>query len=87
MSKQDQFAGTVSDYFWKRNVVRIEVEDGSIQEGDNLHITGEYTDVSLEAEDMKIEDEPVDSAEEGDVFSMPISPKNRVVLGDEVYKV
>lgn len=85
MSETGEPIGKVSDYFWKRNIVRIEVLDGSIEEGQTLHITGEHTDVTLETEDMEVDDEPVDVAEEGEIFAMPISPKNRVVLGDEVY--
>lgn len=85
MSEDSEPIGKVTDYFWKRNTVRIEVLDGTIEEGDPLHITGEHTDVTLETEDMEVDDEPVESAEEGEIFAMPISPKNRVVLGDEVH--
>lgn len=77
--------GKVTDYFWKRNTVRIEVLDDEIQEGDTLHITGEYTDVTVDAEEMEVEDEAVDTAEEGEIFAMPVEPQDRVVLGDEVF--
>lgn len=77
--------GKVTDYFWKRDTVRIEVLDGPIEEGQTLHVLGEHTDVTFETEEMTVDDEPVDQAEEGEVFAMPLSPQNRVVLGDEVY--
>lgn len=85
MSEEAEPIGKVTDYFWKRNTVRIKVLDGTIEDGETLHITGEHTDVTLETEDMEVDDEPVDAAEEGEIFAMPISPQNRVVLGDEVY--
>jgi len=77
--------GTVSDYFWKRQVVRIEVEEAVVEEGDRLHVIGEYTDEVIHVEDMEIDDTPVERAEEGDVFAMPLSMKQRVMLGDNVY--
>ncbi len=77
--------GKVTDYFWKRDTVRIEVLNGKISEEDQLNITGEYTDVSITAQDMTIDDEPVSSAREGEVFAMPLDPRDRVVLGDDVY--
>lgn len=77
--------GKVSDYFWKRQVVRIEILDGTIEEGDSLHVTGEYTDETIDVADMEVDDDPVDTAEEGDVFSMPLSMQQRVMIGDEVY--
>lgn len=85
MSEQEDPIGKVSDFFWKREVVRIEVFDGPINEGDQLHVTGEYTDETVEVEEMEIDDEPVDSAEEGDVFAMPLSMQQRVMIGDDVY--
>jgi hypothetical protein len=77
--------GKVTDYFWKRDTVRIEVLNDDISEGDTLHITGEYTDVTIEAQDMTMDEEPVTVAEEGDIFAMPLEPQDRVVLGDEVH--
>ncbi|MFB6344486.1 MAG: hypothetical protein ABEK50_01755 [bacterium] len=85
MSNDQDPIGKVTDYFWKRNTVRIEVTDGSIQEGQQLHIKGEHTDVTLTTEDMEVDDEPVDEATAGEIFAMPISPQNRVVLGDKVF--
>jgi hypothetical protein len=77
--------GKVTDYFWKRDTVRIEVLNGKINDGDTLNITGEYTDVTIEAQDMTVDDETVNTAEEGDIFAMPLEPQDRVVLGDEVH--
>lgn len=77
--------GKISDFFWKREVVRIEVLDGPIEVGDRLHVTGEYTDETIEVEDMEIDDEPVDAAHAGDVFAMPLSMQQRVMIGDEVH--
>lgn len=86
MSEDDREPiGKVSDYFWKRQVVRIEVQQGVIRTGDRLHVSGEYTDEVIDVKDMEIDDEPVDQAEEGEIFSMPLSMKQRVMLGDQVY--
>jgi hypothetical protein len=79
--------GKVTDFFWKRNTVRIEVLNGSVHEGDRLHVTGEFTDVMLDVEGMEVDGEPVDEATEGDIFALDVNPGDRVVLGDEVSKV
>jgi hypothetical protein len=86
MSDGEDPIGKVSDFFWKREVVRIEVLDGTIEDGDTLHVTGEYTDETIDVEDMEIDDEPVDTASEGDVFSMPLGMQQRVMIGDEVHQ-
>lgn len=78
--------GKVTDFFWKRNTVRIEVLDGTVHEGDQLHVTGEFTDVTLDVDDMEVEGEPVEEAAEGEIFALDVSPGDRVVLGDEVYR-
>ena len=82
---EDDPAGKVTDFFWKRNTVRIEVLDGTIENGDDLHVTGEYTDVDLTVEDMEVDGAPVDEAKEGEILAMDVDPGDRVVLGDKVY--
>lgn len=77
--------GKITDYFWKRDTVRIEVLNGSIQVGDTINITGEYTDVTVDVDEMEVDGEPTEEAEEGNIFAMTLEPQNRVVLGDEVY--
>jgi len=77
--------GRVTDYFWKRERVGIEVARGSIREGDSLHVRGEFTDRTIRAADMEIDGEPVDVVEEGERFFMPLDNQKRVVLGDRVY--
>lgn len=77
--------GRVTDYFWKREQVGIEVLRGTIAEGDSLHVEGEFTDRTIRAADMEIDGEPVDEATEGDRFLMPLENQKRVVLGDRVY--
>jgi hypothetical protein len=86
MSDGEDPIGKVSDFFWKREVVQIEVLDGTIEEGDTLHVTGEYTDETIDVEDMEIDDEPVGAASEGDVFAMPLGMQQRVMIGDQVYR-
>lgn len=83
---QEEPAGKVTDFFWKRNTVRIEVLDGTIENGDDLHVTGEFTDVDLIVEEMEVDGEPVGEATEGEIFAMDVEPGDRVVLGDEVYQ-
>jgi len=84
---ENEAEGRVTDYFWKRDTVRIEVLDGEISTGDELHITGEYTDLTLIVDEMTVEDESRESAEAGEIFAMPLEPQNRVVLGDSVQVV
>lgn len=78
-------AGKITDFFWKRNTVRIEVLNGRIEDGDELHVTGEFTDVDLTVEDMHVDGEAADVATEGEILAMDVEPGDRVVLGDEVY--
>lgn len=84
MSEQEP-AGKVTDFFWKRNTVRIKVLTGSIENGDQLHVTGEYTDVDLSVNDMEVDGEPAEEATEGEIFAMDVDPGDRVVLGDQVH--
>lgn len=79
--------GRVTDYFWKREQVGIEVLRDSIAEGDSLHVKGEFTDRTIEVEQMEVDGELVDEAAEGDRFLMPLANQKRVVLGDRVYPV
>lgn len=79
--------GKVTDYFWKREQVRINVTRGTVREGDRLHVQGEFTDEIIDVHDMQIDEEPVEEAHEGDTFLMPLSAQQRVVLGDRVYEV
>lgn len=77
--------GKVADYFWKREVVRIKVLDGEIDAGDQIDIRGEFSDVSTTVEEMEIDDDPVNKAEAGDTFAMPLPMSKRVMLGDYVF--
>lgn len=87
MNVSGEAVGKVTDYFWKRDTVRIKVLNGSIREGEKLHVTGEHTEVTITAEGMEVDGEPIEEAKQGTVFSMPLEPKNRVVLGDKVYRM
>lgn len=84
MSEGDP-AGKVTDFFWKRNTVRIEVLNGTIEDGDELRVTGEFTDEELTVDGMEVDGESVEEATEGEIFAMDVEPQNRVVLGDEVH--
>ncbi len=75
----------VTDYFWKRETVRMEVLEGTIRAGDRLHVQGEFTDEVVTAEEMEVDDEPVEEVTEGDIFAMPLPMNQRVVLGDDVF--
>lgn len=77
--------GKVTDYFWKREVVRIEVFDGPVEDGDQLLVAGEYTDEVINVENMEVDDEPVERANEGEILAMPLGMDQRVMLGDKVY--
>ncbi len=85
MEQQEEMqVGKVTHYFTKIGVAVVEVTDGSIKVGDELHIKGHTTDFRQKVASMQIEHEKVQTAEPGQ--SIGLSVEGPVRAHDMVYK-
>ena len=76
--------GKVTHYFTKIGVAVIEITDGSIKVGDEVHIKGHTTDFKQKVTSMQIEHENVEIAEPGQ--SIGVRMEEPVRANDLVYK-
>ena len=81
---EEMQVGKVSHYFTKIGVAVIEVTDGSIKVGDELHIKGHTTDFKQKVVSMQIEHDEVEMAEPGQSIGMKVNDPVRA--HDIVYK-
>jgi len=77
--------GFVSNYFSKISVAAVEITDGTISEGDNLHFLGKTTNFEFTVDSMQIEHKSVIEAKKGDSVGLKVA--ERVREGDRVYKI
>jgi putative protease len=83
-TKYKTYIGDISNYFKKSHVAEITLKAGGLQLGDEIIVTGTSTGVwEGNIEEIRKENEPVSSAEKGDVISIPVSTLLR--RGDKVY--
>ena len=82
-SKEIQ-VGKVNHYFSKIGVAVIDVTDGSIKVGDEIHIKGHTTDFKQKVSSMQIEQDKIEMAEPGQSIGMKVSESVR--QHDIVYK-
>lgn len=76
--------GKVTHYFTKIGVAVIEVTDGSIKVGDEIHIKGHTTDFTQKITSMQIEHDKVQAAEPGQSIGLKVEQPVRA--NDLVYK-
>lgn len=81
---EEMKVGKITHYYSKIGVAVIEVTDGSIKVGDEIHIKGHTTDLRLKVSSMQIEHENVEIAEPG--HSIGIKVGQPVRANDLVYK-
>ena len=81
---EEMQVGKVSHYFAKIEVAVIEVTDGSIKVGDEIHIKGHTSDFKQKVHSMQIEHEKVQMAEPGQSIGLKVSEPVRA--HDIVYK-
>ena len=81
---EEMQVGKVTHYFSKIGVAIIEITDGSIKAGDEIHIKGHTTDFKQKVHSMQIEHEKVELAEPGQ--SIGIKVNEPVRANDLVYK-
>lgn len=77
--------GHVSHYFSNLGVAAIEVEEGSIEVGDLVHIQGRTSDFTQRVESMEIDHRKVAAAGMGDSIGVKVCEHARE--HDHVYKV
>lgn len=81
---EEMQVGKVTHYFTKIGVAVIEVTDGSIKVGDELHIKGHTTDFKQKVSSMQIEHEKVEMAEPGQSIGLKVNEPVRA--NDVVFK-
>ncbi len=81
---EEMQVGKVTHYFSKIGVSVIEVTDGSIKVGDEIHIKGHTTDFKQKISSMQIEHEEVEIAEPGKSIGLKVDQPVRAK--DLVYK-
>lgn len=81
---EEMQVGKVTHYYTKIGVAVIEITDGSIKVGDEIHIKGHTSDFKQKVSSMQIEHENVEMAEPGQ--SIGIKVNEPVRANDVVYK-
>ena len=81
---EEMQVGKVTHYFTKAGVAIIEVTDGSIKVGDEIHIKGHTSDFKQKVHSIQIEHEKVQLAEPGQSIGMKVNEPVRA--NDLVYK-
>ncbi|MFH2012639.1 MAG: EF-Tu/IF-2/RF-3 family GTPase [Pseudomonadota bacterium] len=82
---EEEKIGFVSNYFSKISVAAVEITDGTVTVGDNLHFSGHTTDFESRVHSMQIEHKSVTEAKKGDSIGIKVTEKAR--RGDKVYKI
>jgi putative protease len=76
--------GKITHYFTNINVAVIELE-GEIKLGDKLLFEGATTNFEQPLDSMEIDRKPIETAGKGQSIGLKV--KDRVRLGDKVYKI
>ena len=81
---EEMQVGKVNHYFSKIGVAVIDVTEGSIKAGDEIHIKGHTTDFKQKVISMQIEQDKIEVAEPGQSIGIKVSDPVR--QNDLVYK-
>ena len=84
MEKEEIKIGKVTHYFGKLGVAVVEVTQGSMKIGDEVHIKGHSTDFVQKVTSMQIEHDKIEMAEPGMSIGMKVNEPVRA--NDLVYK-
>lgn len=84
MEPEEMQVGKISHYYTKIGVAVVEVTDGSIKVGDEVHIKGHTTDFRQKVSSMQIEHDKIEIAEPGQSIGMRVDEPVRA--HDAVYK-
>jgi len=80
----EEVVGKVMDFFARPVVAGIDL-NGTLNEGDRIHIQGHTTDIEFTVESMQINNVDVKEAKAGDAVGIKVP--ERVRTGDTVYRV
>ena len=81
---EEMQVGKVTHYFTKAGVAVVDVTEGSIKIGDEIHIKGHTSDFKQKVTSMQIEHDKVEIAEPGQSIGLKVSEPVRA--HDLVYK-
>ena len=81
----EQLIGEISHYWGNIDVAGIEITDGELRVGDEIHIKGTTTDFTQKVDSMQIEMKNIEKAQKGDSIGLKVAEKVRE--NDKVYKV
>jgi putative protease len=81
----EEQVGVVVKFFAKPSVAAIEVQSGTIKNGDLLRYKGHTTDFTEEVTSMEVDNQMVGEAKAGDLIGIKV--KDRVRENDKIYKV
>lgn len=85
MAQQEEMqVGKISHYYTKIGVAVVEITDGSIKVGDEVHIKGHTTDFRQKIKSLQVEHDSVQVAEPG--MSIGMKVEDPVRAHDLVYK-
>ncbi len=73
MDKQDKQIGKVSHYYDKLGVAIVDLEQGSLKNGDSVKFVHGDQEFTQNIESLQIEHESVDSVKKGDAFGLKVS--------------
>ncbi len=77
-TKQKQHIGACTNYFAKLGVAEFKLLSGELSVGNEILITGTTTGViQTNAQELRLELDPVNTVRKGDTFSMPVPEKIR----------
>ena len=81
---EEMQVGKITHYFSKISVAVIEITEGSIKVGDEIHIKGHTSDFKQKVSSMQIEQDKIEMAEPGQSIGMKMNEPVRA--NDLVYK-
>lgn len=82
---EEKEIGKVTHYFTHLGVAVVEITNGTLKIGDNIHIKGHTSDFQQKVESMQIEHETVEIAKAGQSIGLKV--KEHAREHDIVYKI
>jgi len=81
----EQLIGEVSHYWSNIDVAGIEITEGELSLGDEIHIKGTTTDFTQKVDSMQIEMKNIEKAQKGDSIGLQVVEKVRE--HDKIFKI
>ena len=81
----EQEIGRIIHYFAKIDVAVLEMTEGQLKTGDNIHIKGHTSELYQKVESMQVEHQTVDTAKKGEQVGLKV--ESAVRPNDRVFKV